>query len=108
MKKLLLSLVFAVVGYVAAVGRTNISVVTDHTQLVLQVKDNGRLYQTYLGERLSAESNLEDLDQPWAKPTNSNIAGFEVYPVMGTEDYYEAAMGIRHADGNPTSILVTP
>lgn len=98
-------LVFAVAGCMAATGRTNISVTTDHTQLVLQVKDNGRLYQTYLGERLSADSNLDDLDQPWAKPTNSNIAGFEAYPVMDTEDYYDAAMGIRHADGNPTTVL---
>lgn len=98
-------LVFAVAGCMAATGRTNISVTTDHTQLVLQVKDNGRLYQTYLGERLSVDSNLDDLDQPWAKPTNSNIAGFEAYPVMGTEDYYDAAMGIRHADGNPTTVL---
>lgn len=104
MKKLIM-LVFAVAGCMAATGRTNISVTTDHTQLVLQVKDNGRLYQTYLGERLSADSNLDDLDQPWAKPTNSNIAGFEAYPVMGTEDYYDAAMGIRHADGNPTTVL---
>lgn len=104
MKKLIM-LVFAVAGCVAATGRTNISVTTDHTQLVLQVKDNDRLYQTYLGERLSADSNLDDLDQPWAKPTNSNIAGFEAYPVMGTEDYYDAAMGIRHADGNPTTVL---
>ena len=104
MKKLLL-FVLAVAGYAVADGRTNISVTTDHTQLVLQVKDNGRLYQTYLGERLSADSNLDDLDQPWAKPTNSNIAGFEAYPVMGTEDYYDAAMGIRHADGNPTTVL---
>lgn len=63
MKKLLL-FVLAVAGYAAADGRTNISVTTDHTQLVLQVKDNGRLYQTYLGERLSADANLDDLDQP--------------------------------------------
>ena len=61
MKKLIM-LVFAVAGCMAATGRTNISVTTDHTQLVLQVKDNGRLYQTYLGERLSADSNLDDLD----------------------------------------------
>lgn len=104
MKKLIM-LVLAVAGCMAATGRTNISVTTDHTQLVLQVKDNGRLYQTYLGERLSVDSNLDDLDQPWAKPTNSNIAGFEAYPVMGTEDYYDAAMGIRHTDGNPTTVL---
>ena len=31
--------------------------------------------------------------------------GNEIYPVMGTEDYFEPAMEIRHADGNPTSVL---
>lgn len=48
MKKLIM-LVFAVAGCMAATGRTNISVTTDHTQLVLQVKDNGRLLSDLSG-----------------------------------------------------------
>jgi len=86
-------------------AQTCITVTTDDVQLVLQVKDNGRLYQTYLGERLNGATDLTRLGMPDVPPTSSNIRGFEAYPVMGTEDYYEPAMEIRHADGNPTTVL---
>lgn len=88
-----------------ATATTHINIATRHTQLVLQVKDNGRLYQTYLGERLSDATDLELLSQPYGQLTSTGIKGFEVYPVMGTEDYYEPALEISHADGHPTSIL---
>ena len=89
----------------AGAAPTTISMTTRHTQLVLQVKDNGRLYQTYLGERLSAATDVSTLNQPQGLLTSTAIKGFEAYPVMGTEDYYEPAFEIRHADGHPTSIL---
>jgi alpha-galactosidase len=82
-----------------------ISITTRNTQLVMKVKDNGRLYQTYLGPRLSATTDLEQLDQPVHPLTATNIKGCEVYPVMGTEDYYDQPLEIKHADGNPTSVL---
>lgn len=88
-----------------AADKTNISITTDNTQLVLQVKDNGRLYQTYLGQRLSPQTDIATLDMPLVGATSTAIIGNEVYPVMGTEDYYEPAFEIRHADGNPTSVL---
>ncbi len=40
-------------------SKTNIVVSTDNTQLILQVKENGRLYQTYLGERLADGTDLD-------------------------------------------------
>ena len=82
-----------------------ISITTDHTQLVLQVNSQKRLCQTYLGERLSAQTNLSGLSMPQAGLSSSCIRGLEAYPVMGTEDYYEPTFEIRHADGNPTSVL---
>ncbi len=82
-----------------------ISIATRSTQLVLKVKDNGRLYQTYLGQRLSSGTRLEQLNAPAIAPSSASIQGWETYPVMGTEDYYEPAMEITHADGNPTSYL---
>ena len=86
--------------------QTIINIATNHTQLVLQVKNDGRLYQTYLGARLSEETPTDALDMPRAAGSSSTMTrGDEVYPVMGTEDYYEPAFEIRHADGNPTSIL---
>ena len=97
----------AAMSLVAACGfaKTNISITTDKTQLVMQVKDNGRLYQTYLGVRLSSNVNLDELTMPRGETSSTSAIGNEVYPVMGTEDYFEPAMEIRHADGNPTSVL---
>jgi len=82
-----------------------ISITTDHVQLVLQVNSQKRLCQTYLGERLSEQTDLKQLSMPQAGLSSSCIRGLEVYPVMGTEDYYEPTFEIRHADGNPTSVL---
>ena len=82
-----------------------ISIATDHTQLVLRVNGGGRLCQVYLGERLSEQTDLSQLNMPQAGFSSSCIKGLEAYPVMGTEDYYEPTMEIRHADGNPTSVL---
>jgi alpha-galactosidase len=82
-----------------------ISITTDHVQLVLQVNSQKRLCQTYLGERLSGQTDLSGLSMPQAGLSSSCIRGLEAYPVMGTEDYYEPTFEIRHADGNPTSVL---
>ena len=64
-----------------------INITTDHTQLVLKVNSQKRLCQTYLGERLSAQTDLSQLSMPQAGLSSSCIQGLEVYPVMGTEDY---------------------
>ena len=37
-----------------------IRISTDQTDLVLQVGDNGRLYQTYLGERLLNDNDIQN------------------------------------------------
>ena len=82
-----------------------ISLTTDHTQMVLKVNQQKRLCQTYLGEKLSEQTDLSQLSMPQAGLSSSCIKGLEAYPVMGTEDYYEPTFEIRHADGNPTSVL---
>ena len=105
MNKAILTAVLAFVSATVAAAKTNISVTTSKTQLVMQVKDNGRLYQTYLGARLSESVNLDELDMPRGTVSSTCTQGNEIYPVMGTEDYFEPAMEIRHADGNPTSVL---
>ena len=45
MNKAILTAALAFVSATVAVAKTNISVTTNETQLVMQVKDNGRLYQ---------------------------------------------------------------
>ena len=104
MKRLLLFLLLAPCSLSLVLAQT-ISITTDHTQLVLRVNSQKRLFQTYLGERLSSQTDLSQLSMPQAGLSSSTIRGLEVYPVMGTEDYYEPTFEIRHADGNPTSVL---
>lgn len=53
MKNLLVTLfAFASLTYAHAAEKETIRISTDNTDLVLQVGENGRLYQTYLGEKL--------------------------------------------------------
>ncbi len=87
------------------VAKTTIAIETNKTQLVMEVKDNGRLYQAYFGARLNPNVNLDELTMPLGAVSSTCAVGNEVYPVMGTEDYYEPALEIRHADGNPSSVL---
>lgn len=87
-------------------GRT-IRIATDNTDLILKVGDNGRLYQTYLGPKLMHEADVAIPD--WWQYAGSDGAitrrGWEAYPSSGTEDYFEPAIGIVHADGNMSTYL---
>lgn len=102
--KLLVLAILMLVG-VAAYAKNMISIHTNNVQLVLEVKPNGRLYQAYLGERLSDATPLDQLFMPRANQTSPMWAGSEAYPVMGTEDYFEPALQLTHNNGNPTSVL---
>ena len=102
--KLLVLGISMLVG-MAANAKNMISIHTDNVQLVLEVKSNGRLYQAYLGEKLSEGTPLSLLFMPQANQTWPMPAGNEVYPVMGTEDYFEPALQLTYNNGNPTSVL---
>ena len=87
-------------------GRT-FRIGTDHTDLVLTVGPNGRLYQAYLGDKLVNEADLSRLS--WSQYAGSDGAvttrGWECYAGSGNEDYFEPAFGATHADGNMTTYL---
>ena len=102
--KLLVVGISMLVG-MAANAKNMISIHTDNVQLVLEVKSNGRLYQAYLGEKLSEGTPLSLLFMPRANQTSPMWAGSEAYPIMGTEDYFEPALQLTHNNGNPTSVL---
>ena len=72
MKKFIFTLVSLLSVPAFMLAHSNISITTNSTQLVLQVKDNGRLYQTYLGNRLSDQTNLDDLCMPYVTPSDGN------------------------------------
>ena len=97
MKKVLILLVILLACWqVNAAEQKMIRISTDATDLILVVAPNGRLYQTYLGDRLLHEQDLRNL---------SSTRGWEVYPGSGAEDYFEPALAITHNDGNMTTIL---
>ena len=102
---LLLSLSCA--GYAQTGEPKNIRIATDHTDLVLQVPENGRLYQVYFGEKLHHEADLDNLGwQVHPASDGSAVArGWEVYSGSGNEDFFEPALAVTHADGNPSTYL---
>lgn len=79
---------------IAAAAPTQILLQTDNTGLVFTVGENGRLYQSYFGKRLSNPADYANLTE-----------GQEAYITHGMEDYFEPALHINHADGNPSTLL---
>lgn len=84
-----------------------IRISTDNIDLVLQVAENGRLYQSYFGEKLLNEEDLQNLDWKVYPSSDASVSprGWEVYSGSGNEDFFEPAIGITHSDGNPSTWL---
>ena len=63
MKNLLLTVILLCfcLPFVKAADQKMILISTNETDLILQVAPNGRLYQTYLGNKLVNESEFENL-----------------------------------------------
>ena len=103
MKNLLLTVVLLCfcLPFVKAADQKMILISTNETDLILQVAPNGRLYQTYLGNKLVNESEFENLSWNIQAGTDGSVStrGWEVYPCSG------AAFAIQHNDGNMTSIF---
>jgi len=80
---------------------------TDQTDLVLQVADNGRLYQTYFGERLLNADDTRNFNWSVYSSSDGSVTerGWEVYSCNGNEDYWEPALSLVHNDGNRTTYL---
>lgn len=75
--------------YAGAAEKKIIRISTDKTDLVLQVAENGRLYQTYLGEKLLHEADLANLDWRVHPASDASVSarGWEVYSGSGNEDF---------------------
>ena len=96
MKKNLLILVCLLLSvlYTNATEKTFIKVTTDDVEMVLQVGQNSRLYQSYLGKKLTHDGDLAFLPM-----------GTEAYLTHGMEDYFEPAIHIVHNDFNSSLLL---
>ena len=108
MKKPFLAL-FLLLQLVAlsAFAGTTIRISTHDIDLILQTSPANRLYQVYFGEKLASTADFSKFD--WKVYPGSDgsycARGHEVYACSGTEDYFEPALAITHADGNLTTYL---
>lgn len=97
--KLLVSIVIIVtmtqLSAVKAIANEQIIVETTGSSIVYTVGDNGRLYQSYFGKRLANRAEYANLP-----------LGKEAYLTHGMEDYFEPALHVLHADGNPSTLLL--
>lgn len=84
-----------------------IRISTNHTDLVLQVAENGRLYQTYFGDKLLHEDELGNFKWSVHPASDGSVCerGWEVYSGSGNEDFFEPALTVTHNDGNPSTWL---
>ncbi len=101
MRKLVVVLSMFVAAVMASGAPVTIRISTDKTELVLKTGENGRLFQQYLGVKLNDASEYDALSLNSA----TDGLGWEVYPTMGSDYYFEPAFGMRHNDGNLTTIL---
>lgn len=84
-----------------------IRVSTNKTDLVMQVSPQGRLYQTYFGDKLNNAAEYSNLTWNVYAASDGSVStrGHEVCAGSGNEDYFEPAIAITHADGNMTTYL---
>ena len=87
--------------------RKLIRISTNQTDLILQVGENGRLYQSYFGEKLLHDSDLEAFSWDIHAASDGSVSqrGWEAYSGSGNEDFFEPAIAITHTDGNPSTWL---
>jgi len=94
LKLLLLGCFLCIISFVFAADHPVIKIETDNISLILRVEENGRLYQSYLGKKLSHSTDLIHLPQ-----------GTEAYIAHGMEDYFDPAIYVVHNDGNSSLLL---
>lgn len=84
-----------------------IRISTQHTDLILQVAENRRLYQVYFGEKLRHDADIANFKWQVHPASDGSVIprGWEVYSGSGNEDFFEPALAVTHADGNPSTYL---
>lgn len=95
------------IAVLSAFAGTTIRISTSDIDLILQTSPANRLYQVYFGEKLVSTADFSKFD--WKVKAGSDGSygerGHEAYACSGTEDSFEPALAITHADGNLTTFL---
>jgi len=88
-----LTIAFFVLLCMPVKAQKQISIETDHLQLLLSVNEKGKLFQSYLGRKLLESTNVE-------------TGKHEAYIPAGTNNLFEPAISVTHTDGNPSLELL--
>ena len=93
-------LLIGLLGMAGSLWAQVVSVQTPNTSLVLSAPQGGTLKHLYYGTKLS-DSDLKNIE-------SAERAQWEAYPAYGMNCTHEAALSVRHADGNmSTQLAVT-
>ena len=87
MKNLLLTVILLCfcLPFVKAADQKMILISTNETDLILQVAPNGRLYQTYLGNKLVNESEFENLSWNIQAGTDGSVSTVDGKYILAQE-----------------------
>lgn len=107
MKNLIISILAIMAASMAGAANKSVRISTDATDLILQVGENGRLYQVYYGDKLLRGQDADNFSWPVHAGSDGSVSkrGWEVYAGSGNEDFFEPAVAITHNDGNMSTCL---
>src|SRR4051812_30956574 len=88
-----LAIAFFVLLCMPVKAQKQISIETDNLQLLLSVNAKGKLFQSYLGQKLLESTNVQS-------------GRHEAYVPAGTNNLFEPAISVTHTDGNPSLELL--
>ncbi|MDR2804137.1 MAG: alpha-galactosidase, partial [Dysgonamonadaceae bacterium] len=104
MKKKFLTFIFSVFFIPIAYSQSaTIRISTNGTDLILKTAPSGQLCQSYLGEKLNAVTDLNQLSDNYVEKYGERK--WDIYPASGWQDSFEPAFAIRHNDGNLTTVF---
>jgi alpha-galactosidase len=79
------------VNFIVAQNDSIITIETQNSQLIYSVKNNNKVYQIYLGEKLNNNTEFSKIK-----------SDHEIYIGAGTNNLFESAIQTTHNDGNPS------
>lgn len=87
-------------GKIKRQGVRIIPIETAHSATVLEVGQDKRIHMIYLGERLSEPKSYQKIARQYHQGTDYTQVADLAYPAAGSQDLFEPAIAVKHADGN--------
>ncbi|WP_225974574.1 alpha-galactosidase [Arachidicoccus ginsenosidivorans] len=77
-----------------------IPIETAHSATVFEVGKDNRLHMVYLGSKLPENKEYNQIIGQYRQGTDYSEVSDVVYPASGSQNLFEPAISVRHADGN--------